>query len=539
MATVPEAYYEFVMHYAPYFYVIPTTITMDAAEGQKNVTVSNGTKFQAGFPVEIKDNTHAEWNEVDSVVGNVVTMKTNLANTYYVSKNGEVEGPDPAYMRGAFPAAFAIEFLYEAYSASQFSAKQTEILAKIVSLADWLLTQQCVDPLKKAYGGFVNVEVGTEHWSIDAGRIIPALLKAYELTQDETYLDSAILAGSTFLYNMQHQPELLGVHDKYYGGFAKYVKLDDSWNQQMLIEDMYDFIGLIMLCEADPDNLEKYDEMISDAVSFLRTGFETFYLWFDPKPTGDGKWHRVGINETEIYDDPFSLALHALFECEGWSLTCQRVYSFLQSIKPSGQYPGYNPAICWPGYMDVVSRYAASAYYDDLTCGILWKIRKAWDKPSFKLSMLVVDKYQDEFMFWGPKFTDYTPIIEQKAMANVTWLARLFLNYEEPITAFTRILNSHGETISLYSVLEAAETVSYAEPLEIQAIVSPLSAEEVVLEPGYFLTDYVAFYTFLPVRQHDEIRRRGDEYEVQSVQSFMFQNAPLYFKSVGRRLITS
>jgi hypothetical protein len=189
--------------------------------------------------------------------------------------------------------------------------------------------------------------------------------------------------------------------------------------------------------------------------------------------------------------------------------------------------------------MDVVSRYASCAYYDDLTCGILWKIRKAWDKPSFKFSMLVASKYQDEFMFWGPKFLDYSPITPQKAMANVTWLGRLFLNYEEPLTSFSRILTSHGETVELYPVREAIETVSYGESLEIQATVSALRAEEIVLEPGYFSADYLAFYTFLPVRQHDKVRRRGEDYELQSVQSFTFQNEPFYFKSVGRRLVSS
>jgi hypothetical protein len=540
MGTVPEAYYEFVMHYAPYFYVIPTSITLDAAEGQKNVTVADGTKFQAGFPVEIKDDAHAEWNEVDSVLGNVVTMKTNLTNTYYVSKSGKVEGPDPAFMRGAFPATFGIEFLYEAYSASQFSARQAEILSKIVSLADWLLTQQCVDPAKKAYGGFKNNESSTEYWSIDAGRGIPALLKTYALTEDADYLNAAKLAGSTFLYTMQHDPVTLGAHDKYYGGFARYVKLDNTWDRLMLIEDIYDLIALKMLANTyDVANKSKYEGMMTDAIGFLRDGFEDFYLWFDPKPTGDGKWHRVGINETEIYDDPFSFALLGLYEYEAWSVTCQKVYNFLQSIRPSGQYPGYNPAICWPGYMDVVSRYAACAYYDILTAGILWKVRKAWDKPSFKFSWLLANKYEDEFLFWGPKFLDYSPITAQKAMANVTWLGRLFLNYEEPLTSFSRILTSHGETVELYPVREAVETVSYGEPLEIQATVSALRAEEIVLEPGYFLADYLAFYTFLPVRQHDKVRRRGEDYELQSVQTFTFQNEPIYFKSIGRRLVSS
>jgi hypothetical protein len=395
-----------------------------------------------------------------------------------------------------------------------------------------------VDPAKKAYGGFKNGESSTEYWSIDAGRAIPALLKAYELAEDEDYLDAAKLAGETFLYNMQSQPAVLGVHDRYYGGFAKFVDIDDDWSQEMQIEDLYDLIGLKMLADTyDVGGKTKYETMMVDAVGFLRDGFEEFYLWFDPKPTGDGEWHRVGLNETEIYDDPFSFALLGLYTYEAWSLTCQKVYAFLQGIKGSAEYAGYDPSVCWPGYMDVVSRFAACPYYDAITSGILWKIRKERDRPTYKFSMLMIDKYQEEFLFWGPVFTDYSPITTQKAMANVTWLGRFFLNYEEPLTSFTRILNSHGETVELYQVREAAETVSYGEPLELSAIVSPMKVEEVLIELGYYLNDYIAIYTFVPVRHHDKVRRKGEDYELQSVQPFTFQNETIYFKSIGRRLV--
>ena len=441
-------------------------------------------------------------------------------------------------MRGAFPAAFAIEFLCEAYSAAQFLSRQVAILAKIVNLADWLLTQQCVDPAKKAYGGFKNGESSTEYWSIDAGRAIPALLKAYELTDDADYLGGAKLAGGTFLYNMQHQPAVLGVHDRIYGGFARFVDIDDDWSQEMQIEDLYDLIGLKMLADTyDVANKTKYETMMSDAVGFLRDGFEDFCLWFDPEPMGDGEWHRVGLNETEIYDDPFSFALLGLYTYEAWSLTCQKVYGFLQGIKGSAEHPGYDPSVCWPGYMDVVSRFAACPYYDAVTSGILWRIRKERDRPAYKFSMLVIDKYQDEFLFWGPVFTDYSPITVQKAMANVTWLGRFFLNYEEPLTSFTRILSSHGETVELYPIRQAVETVSYGEPIEITAVVSPTKVEEILIEPGYYLNDYIAIYTFLPVRHHDKVRRKGEDYELQSVQAFTFQNETIFFKSAGRRLV--
>ena len=90
-------------------------------------------------------------------------------------------------------------------------------------------------------------------------------------------------------------------------------------------------------------------------------------------------------------------------------------------------------------------------------------------------------------------------------MVTVCWLAELFLHYEEPVTQFTRILKSKGETVTLYPVREAAATVTYGEPLDLLAVVSSLKAEQVMLEAGYYLNDYLAFYTFLPVRVHDKL----------------------------------
>jgi hypothetical protein len=528
------------MHYAPWFYVVTTAMTADPPAGQKNVTVADGTKFSAGMPCEIKDSAHSEWNEVDSVADNVVTMKNNLAYTYYVAKGGTVDHGDKDFGKGAFPAAFAIEFLFEAYSATQYAALQSTILAKIVELANWLLTQQCTDPAKKAYGGFKSSELSTQYWSVDAGRVIPALLKAYALTSTAGYLDAAKLAGYTFLYTMQQQPSVLGIHDKYYGGFANYVSISDTWDTIMSIENLYCLIGLKMLADTyDTANASRYNSMMADLAAFLRDGFEQLYLYYQPPPSGEGKWYRVGLNDTEVYDDPVSFALLGLYIYESWSVACQRVYNFIQSIRASGQYPAYWPELCWPGYLDVVTKFPACAYYDAITIGILWKIRKERDPPSFKLAYDVVNKYSDEFLYWGPLFTDYSPITPQKAMANVTWLARMFLNYEEPLTRFTQILNSKGEAVLLYPVRQAVETVTYGEPLDVVAIVSPVRAEEVLLEAGYLLNDYLVFYTFVPVRHHDKIRRRGEDYEIQSVQPFTYENQTIYFKSITRRLLAT
>ena len=463
MGTVPEAYFQFVMDYAPNVYVIPPST------------------------------------------------------------------PDPAFGKGVLAASFAIDFLYEAYSAPQFEDRKADIYSKIISLADWVLTQQCTDPARKAYSGFKSAEESTYYYSVDACRVIPSLLRAYELTNDSRYLEAAKLAAGTFLKTMQDQQS--------YGGFARAVTIGDAWLLQLDIECLYGLIGLNMLAEKyDAANAPLYRDIVNKAIGFLRAGFENLWLDFDP---ADGKWHRVGLTENEVYDDPFAYALVGLYVVESWSVSCQKVYSALNNIRASAKYPAYDPTVCWAGYIDVVNRFVACDYYDAVTSGILWKIRKNHDQPSLELSMKVIGKHAEEFMFWGAKHADYSFVENKKAMVTVCWLAQLFLHYQEPTTQFTRILRSKGEAVTLYPIREAVATVSYGESLDLLAVVSPIKAEQVMLEAGYYLNDYLAFYTFLPVRVHDKIRRQGEDYEIQTVTPFTFTNQRLYFKSVARRLICS
>ncbi len=458
---VPEAYYQFIMDYAPYVYVIPP------------------------------------------------------------------DTPDPEWGRAAFAAAFAIDFLSEAYSAKQFEDRKTAIYDKIVSLADWLLTQQCTNPAKKAYGGFKSNENSTYYYAIDACRVIPALLRAYELTNNTEYLNAAKLAAATFLKTMQDKQN--------YGGFARSVTIDDAWLLQMDIECLYGLIGLKMLAEKyDVANASQYETMMSKATDFLRYGLENLWLHYDQS---DSNWHRTGIKENEIYDDSFAYALTGLYDYEGWSLTCQKTYNFINSIRASPQYAAYNPAICWAGYIDVVTHSPACDYYDAVTSGILWKIRKSHDKPSFKFSMQIIDKHQNEFMFWGVKHADYGCVENKQAVATVSWLGLLYLNYAEPVTRFTQILRSKGENLTLNPIREAVDSLSYGEPTNFLAIVSPTRTEEIQIEPGYVINDYITVYTFTPLRHHDKITRKGEDYEVLGLQAFDFQDETAYFKANCRRLI--
>jgi hypothetical protein len=471
MGTVPDSYYQFIVDYAPYVYVIPGS------------------------------------------------------------------GPDLTFGKAAFAAAFAIDFLTEAYSAEQFKNKHSEIYSKVVSLADWLLTQQyTADPEKKAYGGFRSTETSTYYYSIDACRVIPSLLRAYKLTATEAYMNATKLAGATFLKSMQNPP-VPGVHDNYYGGFARAVSDADSWLPVMDIENLYGLIALKMLISEDPANAAIYESMITDLTYFLRSGFEGFWLEYQPPPSGDGQWHRVGTSENEVYDDSFAYALLGLYDYEGWSPSVGKVYHFIGSIQANGQYPAYNPAICWAGYIDVTGRFPACNYYDAVTAGILWKLRKGYDKSSFEYSMKIIEKHRDEFMFWGVKHADYSYVENKKAVASVAWLSQLFLYYEDPVTRFTQILRSRGENITVFPVKEALDTVSYGEGVDIKAIVSPSRVEEIMPEAGYIIADYIIVFVFAPIRHHDKIRRKGVDYQVTELKEFCFLGDTFFRRAVCRRLL--
>jgi GNAT superfamily N-acetyltransferase len=124
------------------------------------------------------------------------------------------------------PAAHAIDFLNEAYQSSQFENEKTDIYNKIVDLANYLLSIQCTDDQKHAYRGFQSKDESSHYYSIDAMRAIPALLKAYNLTGTQAYLDAATLAGETFHEGLTHLSRV-GLNDAFLF-VRRYSQLSDG-----------------------------------------------------------------------------------------------------------------------------------------------------------------------------------------------------------------------------------------------------------------------------------------------------------------------
>jgi len=379
-----------------------------------------------------------QWVEYAEIIDSFYDFVMNYAPYFYYLP--ESRAVDATWARGPAPAAHAIEFLYKAYYNKRFEAKKTTIKDKIVTLADYLVSIQCTNSAKKAYGGFQSKDGSDYYYSIDAMRAIPALLKAYDLTTTASYLTAAKLAGNTFLYNMQHDPYNSGLVDAYYGGFAQYVTITDAYLTRMYVLDLYGLIGLKTLKTYDAANATKYQTMIDDMLSFYRSHFETLWLYYNPKPSGDNLWHREGIPETNIYDDDYSYALHGLYWYEGYSLTVKKVYTAIQAISSSFDYPGYDPQICWAGYVNVVNEKPACDYYDNVTIAVLYDLRKVYDITSLNKSFDKVLRNPDAFKYWGVKFIDLSPEEMKQATVTVAWLGTFLIDYTEKISqAYTQI----------------------------------------------------------------------------------------------------
>jgi hypothetical protein len=57
----------------------------NAPAGQRVVNVTDGSKYQAGYKVLVKDDLHQENNTVSAVIGNKITLTTNLLYSYMVA----------------------------------------------------------------------------------------------------------------------------------------------------------------------------------------------------------------------------------------------------------------------------------------------------------------------------------------------------------------------------------------------------------------------------------------------------------------------
>ena len=108
---------------------------------------------------------------------------------------------------------------------------------------------------------------------------------------------------------------------------------------------------------------------------------------------------------------------------------------------------------------------------------------------------------------------------------------------------FSRILAQEGVTVTWKKRQEGAadpETGDLAATWtaeDIKAIVEPAGINEVVVEAGYGIEDYIRIFVTADVQQSDRIAWLGDNWEILSVEAFYLRGNLEYRTALCRRLI--
>ena len=149
--------------------------------------------------------------------------------------------------------------------------------------------------------------------------------------------------------------------------------------------------------------------------------------------------------------------LLGLYEVEGWSVNCQKVYNFLNNIKASAQYPAYNPAVCWAGYIDVISRFSAMRLLRRRHKRNPLQNPQNHDKPSLEFSIKIIGKHSRRNSCSGAPNMQTTAMLKTRKL----WLRFAGLLIYSSTTKnhqpnSQEILKSKGETVQLYPIRESA-----------------------------------------------------------------------------------
>lgn len=104
------------------------------------------------------------------------------------------------------------------------------------------------------------------------------------------------------------------------------------------------------------------------------------------------------------------------------------------------------------------------------------------------------------------------------------------------MTDFQTILEAEGETVTWYKRTVTGETISWSTE-NVKMIVQPVRAEEIILQSGYTLEDYVKVFTISAIKQKDKVLWESAQWEILPVQPIKLRGVIQYYKATCRRLL--
>jgi hypothetical protein len=461
---VPQAYFEWLWHFAPYFYTFDRNLTADATQDNYTVCVENATWYEddadQNSAIKIWDDLGSEWNIITqtNMVINTITLQNALAHNYTQANHAQIEAPDPNFGRRPYAAFSALNFLNDvAYCNHTADGRcpyqnQSAILDKITSLIGWLDSIQCKDTSKDWYGGWrsqPDLTDSYDYWSFDCARGIESCMDAYNVlyysnSTASTMAHSIAYRCVVFLHKM-HDIAADYYSDQYVG-----------------------FIKCIRFVNTSPTR--DYDCEINDgyAESSIARVFDTPWNIYDVwDKTWDFYWngldretynHTTATWEYAAGDGAYDVASpDALsFPLLGFRSLGEDVSTYYWRIRnlaaPTG-YSSFNSTKCWPSaYNDTIDKpcnmspvmgYGTPPYpeidephsdgqpfYAPVTIGQLLPLMNEYDEAAKAITLWTIIHNQASFMFAGVSIESLSPLNPKlEAMECIAGIAQFFVDY--------------------------------------------------------------------------------------------------------------
>jgi hypothetical protein len=292
-------------------------------------------------------------------------------------------------------------------------AQDQDVYEKIISLSDFILSLQYADdPNEGHYGAFIKNEgdVDNYYYSTNASHCAEALLYSYQVTNVEKYREASI-NGANFLIRMQ-DPALGAIYEYYHAGVSHPIK-NQVYTKLFMALPLFK----AMYQETGEEKYANAGERLRNSI--LTFGLEVGYEYFEVDRSADGRpgddsWHRdtTKINDVHVerymYGDSASFAIRAIYEYEGYSQWLGSIYEFYNSFTGGENAVGYNPDICWAGYLSPETKTidrTGRGYYDMISVGILLPYRKGHDTEAYEISRQMMFDNPEASMIWGLRFS--------------------------------------------------------------------------------------------------------------------------------------
>ena len=331
-------------------------------------------------------------------------------------------------------------------------SEDVQVHQRVRELSEWIISLQITQRDHIAFGGVpstpdLNAPKNAFFYAIDAALCGDAMLRAHELTRQESYFSSAKRFGDFLLAAFNAPPGHQVSDDQ--RGFCEYVAVGKKpvWNCDYYVKNLIALPVLKRLSGITGE--DRYARAAAQARGFLLEGLAGSweYATLSPRRTRQEAqqrdrrvWRRVAGPHHEpnmfIYGDTVAYGLRGLFDYEGTSQDVVSIYRRFSEYKGDREATrAYDGRVAFAGYLHVAttSPDMLTRYYDLVTLGILHKLKRAVDPLHHELAnkLLLKKFFPAATRSWRIGFDLEMPVKETIDLTTIASLGEALLEQSD------------------------------------------------------------------------------------------------------------